>query len=199
MRFSGLAGDNSRHFKSVTREVGIAWWEFAKGLRSDLLHSSMNTGLPQHHSPLPVPHQLLEHFMQIYAKESQQCAWETINIYEQSPHKSKGRGIYSTFFGDFSRCSLLSHCARLHNYSSDNKDSSAISYQLCKQEQCWVPGEQTPRHKDEGLVPYIASYSAGFSHNQKQVVFAQGHSRSLGSASIHGTFGMQGTMVASQR
>lgn len=93
--------------------------------------------------------------MQIYAKESQQRSWETINICEKSPHKSKGRGIYSAFFGDFSRCSLLSHCARLHKYSSDNKVFSAISYRLCKQEQSWAWGVQTPSCKDEGLAPHI--------------------------------------------
>lgn len=99
--------------------------------------------------------------MQIYAKESQQRAWETINICEKSPHKSKGRGIYGAFFGDFSRCSLLSHCARLPKYSSDNKVFSAISYRLCKQEQRRARGVQTPSRKDEGLAPYITSSSGG--------------------------------------
>lgn len=80
-------------------------------------------------------YQVLEHTMQICTKESQQRTWETINICEKSPHKSTGRGIYSAFFGDFSGCSLLSHCACLHKYSSDSKDFSVISYQLCKQEQ----------------------------------------------------------------
>lgn len=115
--------------------------------------------LPSWYEPRPAPstfpsHQLLEHVMQICAKESQQRTWETINICEKSPHKSTGRGIYGAFFGDFSGCSLLSHCACLHKYSSDSQ-VSAISYRLCKQEQHQAWDIQTPSCKDEGLAPHL--------------------------------------------
>lgn len=196
MRFSGSAGDKSRHFKSTTRDVGIARWGFAKGLRSDLLHSGMNTGLSQHHFPLPVPHQLLEHFMQIYAKESQQCAWETINIYEQSPHKSKGRGIYSIFFGDFSRCSLLSHCARLHKYSSDNKSPLPSVISSANRSSAGYQASKHPAIKMRDWFPTLPAPQEGSDTTRNRF---HSHSRSLCSTNIHGRFGMQGTMVASQR
>lgn len=127
--------------------------EFTKGLRS---HFPLPSWYEHRAAPSTFPsHQLLEHAMQICAKESQQRTWETINICEKSPHKSTGRGIYGAFFGDFSGCSLLSHCACLHKYSSDSKVFSAISYRLCKQEQHQAWDVQTPSCKDEGLAPHL--------------------------------------------
>lgn len=87
---------------------------------------------------------------------------------KKSLRKYEGRGIYSVFFGDFSRCSLLSHCVSLHKYSSDNKARSAISYRQRR-----VCGTPAASRKDDRRVPDVTHLQGGFkSAPQQQVVLS---------------------------
>jgi len=146
--------------------------------------------------------------MQICAKESQQRTWETVNIHEKSAHKSKGRGIYGTFFGDFSRCSLLSVSISQtikspppSVISSTNRSSAGHGvgrYPGVKMRD-WLLTSPAPRGRGDALNQTQPGTGRVRLVPGQRFGTVPGGGKSLSSANVHGPFCTRGTVVASQR